>query len=284
MADANNFNGEVDWDSVPNTNANNTNRRPRVDYVKIPKGGNAKIRFVTKPYKFCRWWRPISAISPGKDEDPLWGQSGYRPNVRYSAYVINRASGNIELYDFSTTILNTIINWAKMKGRKPENVDDGIDWIVSSATVAGEGGRPKTTYSIMNDDTTPLTDEEKAKVQSKLAEAPLSEVRKPDSVEFIQKLYDDYLANPEDPTPGSAKYWQAKKASREAEGSFVKYDQETTAGGHASDLAEPATVAPESTQATVTQASTTDAAPAAEDEAFDNLFGDDGDEDSTSLF
>lgn len=219
---------EVDWgnisDGAGGNDGGNSNFRPKVDWLKVPNGGSSRVRLVSLPVEYRRWWEPVSGYSPGFDTDPVVA-AGYKPTRSYGIYVIDRNDGSIKVYSCSKKIIMVFKEWSNIKGCAPNDPENGCDWVISKRKQDG-----KWTYTAMNDEKTPLTEEERKRVAKTVQEAPLTEVFKPDSVERLQELLDEYNANPDGPTPGGWEWWQAKKNAGAAAGgdsSGIKFDDKS---------------------------------------------------------
>jgi len=253
---------EVDWGNI-NDSGNGDgggNKRPKATWLKVPNGGSCRVRLVSNPVEYRKWWEPVSGYSPGFDTDPVVA-AGYKPTRSYGLYVIDRNDNEVKVYSCSKKIVMIFKEWSNIKGCAPNDPEKGSDWVISKKRVDN-----KWTYTAMNDDTTPLTDAEKKRVDQVTTEAPLTEVFRPDTVERLQELLDEALANPNGPVPGGWEWYQAKKAQREAgsgNAGGVKFDDNKT------DLADTTTTAATSgTEAATPAASADDTA----NEKFDTLF------------
>jgi hypothetical protein len=211
--------GEVDWDEVGNRNQGNNGGKKffTVPYLKLSPGQSARIRVVTTLVVYYQHFKPINARSPGKDYDIVWSEGGYKPSKKYAAYAINRADGNIIVWDFNQTILEQITSWMEVNdGTKPRDPDKGCDWVIQCKTVRQEG-RNQTRYTAVPMEATPLTQKEREQVEKFIAEKPLAVLRAPTSPEEIAELYEAYKKDPENPiVPGSGKWYKARAEARKA--------------------------------------------------------------------
>jgi hypothetical protein len=216
--------GVVDWDQlVDNQNrgggSGGEKKWIKVPYIKISPGQSVRFRIVTPaPCEFYRYFKPIMAISPGKDYDVVWREGKYKPKKTYTAYVINRASGVLEAWDFGFNHLQTILTWVESSRVKPSDPEKGCDWVLTSRQVRGEGGKMVTRYTLLPHETTPLKKEEIEMVEAFIKENPLEVLRKANTEEEIQEMYQAYLANPEGPVPGSGKWYKDRSEARKAAG------------------------------------------------------------------
>jgi hypothetical protein len=124
----------------------------------------------------------------------------------------------------------------------PRDYDNGCDWVLQCKVTKGEAGKLQTRYTLLPAEVTPLTKEERERVEKFIQENPLSVLRQPKSPEEIAELYEAYLKDPESKIiPGSGDWYKARKASRVAAANGtsssgaststtggVKFDEETT--------------------------------------------------------
>jgi len=222
MSDANKrppLGGEVDWDEIgQNRHGGNNRQFLKVPYVKVTVGQSVKFRIVSKLYEFYRYFSPIVAISSGKDNDVIWREGKYKPKKTWTAYVINRANGTIQALDLGFDKLQVIMSWMQAKnGTFPRDPVNGCDWILTATKAFAEGGKQVTRYTLMPDAQTPLTKEEIATVDKFIEENPLSVLRKANSPEEIQEMWQSYLDNPDGPKPGTKEWFKARSERRKAE-------------------------------------------------------------------
>jgi len=285
------YGGEVDWGEAGAGSGGSSRDgidRREITYLRISEDTPIRIRLVGKAVKYFKHWNPIVAVSCGPDHDVCWKEGGHKPRRRYSVWVIDRADGQMKVLDFGAQLMKHFSNWSKLFKKNPGG-PDGTDWLVSKEipTSKNESGsyvkdKRNTTYSAVHDAPTPFSDDELAMIQAKVEKCPLAKLRKPDTPERIAELWEEYKENPEGLTPGSSKWWQARReANAEASGD-VKFDDDK----NTADIAEaPAdTETPAQTEAPVQDG--TASGETSEDKSdggdeFSNLF-DEGDEKSES--
>lgn len=262
---------EVDWGNISNDDSNGGGnrgpRRPKVEWLKVPKNGSTRIRIVSdKPVEYRKWWEPVSGYSCGFDTDPVIA-AGYKPTRSYGMYVIDSNDNAIKVYSCSKKIAMALVKWAERKGCSPGDAERGVEWVISKDRVDN-----KWSYTAQPDDQRPLTEEERERVAKVLEEAPLTKVFEPDTPERLQQLLDEYNANPDGPIPGSWDWYQSKKNSNQSSdgGSGIKFDENE----NASDIVDKDDVDGD------------DAGEAKGEDKFDTLFSGDEqeEEEGTTLF
>ncbi len=270
---------EVDWDGIDNNSGyDNSDRRPKVDYLRVPDGGRSRIRLVSKPMQYYKHWDPIMAYSPGKETDPLFA-AGYKASRNYGLYVIDRADGSVKVFNCSKKILMMFKEWKSIKGHNPEDFSKGSDWVISKARVDN-----KWQYNAMHIEEAPLTEDEVNSVNSTIEEKPLSAVFKPHTVEELQEMLDSYKANPAGPRPGTGKWYKEKREKEKGangggnSGANVRFDEDKNA----------ADVSDTGASASAEAGSSTEVGSSADsnEEAYENLFDETGkgEDSSASLF
>jgi len=270
--------GEVDWGDAGGRPSGGRPTRD-IKYLKLQEGAQVTIRLVGKPFVFYKHWSPIEAISPGPELDICWKEGGHKPRRRYSCWVLDRADGQIKLFDFGPRVIDQFSAYKKVKQRDPGG-EDGPNWTVSYEVpeILEKGrvvkSRRDTKWMIIPDVPAPLSAAEKKLVEEVTTKYPLSDVRKPEPPERIKELWEEAKRSPEGPIPGSHKWWVAKKEQRlaaqhgGAAGTGTVFDSERPAPGAAPAAAAAAPAGSE---------------PAADDDC-ERLFADHGDEDSATLF
>jgi hypothetical protein len=220
---------EVNWDSIGNESENNyPESRPKVEYLRVPDNGKSKIRLVSAPVQYYKHWDPIMAISPGKDSDPLF-PAGYKAQRNFGLWVMDRVDGTMKVFNCSKKILLQFVEWKENnQGKNPEDFDHGFDWVVSKKFVD-----KKWQYNAQPIAATPLTEEERERVNQKLEESPLEDVFRPHTPDELQEMFDSWKQDPSGPKPGTSKWYKARREASQgattATSSGVNFDDDNVA-------------------------------------------------------
>ena len=180
-----------------------------VEYLNPRPNAPAIVRFCGRPFKYYKWWQPISAISPGPDLDPLW-KSGLLPQARFAVWVIDRADTRIKILAIPEECATRIGEWARTNNRGAGDKSapdfrltmvkgDRVWWKVEAASVDS-----------------PITIPEMERLRLCVSEHTLADLYKPDAPERIQFLLDAARANPRGSVPGSRKWQEETKPEIEA--------------------------------------------------------------------
>jgi len=188
----------VNYDETPPTSPN---RGPQnVEYVRIDLGQSALLRPIGAPFEYYKHWRPISAISPGRDTDVCW-QSGHAPQRRFALRCLDRRTGRPAVWCIPEHIYWRLCAWAQEHRADPGG-KQGVDWLV---TCRGTGDR--TEWQVDPQSYRAYTDAEKIMLKAWYDQTKLELLFAPDTPERIAALYRESCEHPEGPIPGSKK-WQ----------------------------------------------------------------------------
>ena len=177
--------------------------RQDVEYVRIEQGQSALLRPIGKPWAYHKHWRPISAISPGKDRDACW-LAGNEPQRRFAMRCVDRRTGRPAIWCFPEVVYWKLCSWA-MDHKADPGGRDAPDWLVTCG-----GTSDRTEWKCDPQVVRPYTAEEKVVLKQWFDATDLAKLFAPDTPERIAMLYREAMEKPGGPVPGSTAWQEAR--------------------------------------------------------------------------
>lgn len=153
------------WDSIPTSGGGE-----KSDFLRLESGKSYKIRPIFSPVKFFKYFhkhdgRLRTAVCAKPDTCPVRDKHPElkKPSLRFAAYVIDRADGNVKILEAPQTVFRPIGASLEMTGKNPGGGKDGSDWYIK---VTGKG--LNTTYDVGFIEPSPLTPEERDDIKEAL--------------------------------------------------------------------------------------------------------------------
>ncbi len=191
----------VQWDSIRKS----SNSSEKTGFLRLESGKTYKIRPIFSPVRFYKYFHKKdgklrTAICSNPDTCPVRDNHPElkKPVMRFAAYVIDRADGQVKILEAPQSVFRPIGNSFEMTGKNPGGGKDGSDWFIK---VTGKG--LNTTYDVGYIKSSPLTQEEREAIKEAMEgdKDKLKKIYKVDSPEEIEKkLFGDL----EEDTSGDA--------------------------------------------------------------------------------
>ena len=173
----------VDWkEEVGNRDSKNSGG---IKWMKIENGKEHLFRPVGKPIRFYRHTQQIDGrwqriIVDNRDENILKEKYDIDVQCRFAMNIIDRADGELKLYEFPTTVYNELVKFRKYSKCEPGGSDG------SDISMVRTGVALNTKYKIDPADQTSFTDEEKDMIRKNIYK--LQDIFKSTSEEKIEEL------------------------------------------------------------------------------------------------
>jgi len=159
----------VEWNDV----CSQGNKKYDSDEIlRVKPGCNLKVRLISKSMRLVKVFTKNQKCIIVDNEDTGRQLKEEYPNkiknvsVRYASWCIDRDSGEMKILDFPQTVARKFSNRIVILGKKISGVEEGCDWTITTNGKKGIEVR----YDTVCLEETPLTDEEKEMVKSKMAD------------------------------------------------------------------------------------------------------------------
>jgi hypothetical protein len=206
--------------------------RKRIPFMKL-KAGEFTVRLVGNHVKFHRHWQPftervISHIGY-KSDDPAW-QAGFYPRETFAIHVIDRSDGQLKILEKGRSLFKQFARYKIVNDTNPAG-KDGPDWVIE---VTGSGLQTKYSATAKAKPST-FTEEEIEMIKEN--KAPLKTIYATTPLEKIQELWNalpDEAKIPPKREENDSKEGSSSEAPRQTGGikeSMPDSPAESSAGG-----------------------------------------------------
>lgn len=114
-------------------------------YVKLEQGNN-KIRIVSEPFDFCNHYDDGMKkvfLCVGKKHNCPYCLKGIKPRPQYAVWAIDRADGEVKMFQYGTQIHNQLVELAKSE---EYGFDDEMPYDI---TIVKKGEKLDTEYKVI---------------------------------------------------------------------------------------------------------------------------------------
>jgi len=184
------------WDDVSGTQKKKGTGQfkeyPRLKFARVEYDQPFKFRPLHEPVGFWLYMRQHKdgswrrAICADPDTCSTAKRHNIIPTERHAIVVINRATQEAELLEFTPGVYEKFKLSKKASGMSPGSSTEGADFVLTKTKKAIKSGETRTTYELECVGRTPLTSEEKEKIVG-----PLLDFFKDNRLSFIYKATPD---------------------------------------------------------------------------------------------
>ena len=140
------------------------------DIIRVKPDCKLKVRLIGQPVRIVRVFTKdrkclvLDNTDTGRQLKDKYPDKISNVSIRYACWCIYRDSGEVKILDMPTSVARTFGNRTEIVDRKISGIDEGCDWVIVSNGKKGKDVR----YDAFYLEETPLTEEEKEMVKSKM--------------------------------------------------------------------------------------------------------------------